>query len=166
MDKEVVRSTLNLVSQHPIAGSFGAVLGAVFSSLYGDSKIAYAGMFLFFGIIILDWISGYRASKKDGSYASEYGIDGAFRTVFILIFPVLAHQADTFMQLPNVLFSFCLLAFGVHIWKSMTANVIRCGWNVWIPVWMLNAVSDELDHKIARSKKRLEQKNTEKGAKY
>lgn len=159
MDFGIFKNSLSLLSQHPVAGSFGAVFGAIFSTLFGNSNIAYVGMVIFIFVIIADWISGYRASKIDGSYASEYGIDGAFRTVFILLFPVIAHQADKFMQLPNVLFGFCLLAFGLHVWKSMTANAIRCGWDKWIPIWAFEIVSDELDHKIARSKKRLEEKN-------
>lgn len=159
MDFGIFKNSLSLLMQHPVIGSFGAVFGAIFSTLFGNSQIAYVGMAIFMAIIILDWISGYRASKIDGSYASEYGVDGAFRTVFILLFPVVSHQADKLMDSPNILFGFCLLAFGSHIWKSATANVVRCGWERWVPVWALEIISDELEHKIARSKKRLEEKN-------
>ncbi|MFJ7934823.1 phage holin family protein [Sporosarcina sp. NPDC096371] len=74
-------------------------------------------MSLYTGVIVLDWISGYRASKKDGSYASEYGIDGGFRTIFLFIVPALAHGVDLLMSTPNVVFGFALLSFGFHVWK-------------------------------------------------
>lgn len=159
MNIEIFKNTLNQIFQHPVAGSFGAVFVAAFSTLFGNSKLAFFGMALFILVLIMDWISGYRAAKKDGSFASEYGINGAFRTFFILLFPVLAHQADMLMELPNILFGFCLLAFGLPIWNSMTANAVRCGWERWIPMWALNAVADELAHKQARAKRRLIEKN-------
>lgn len=158
MDINLFKSVLTQLLQHPVAGSIGALSMGVFSFLYGDSKLALFGMSMFVAVIAMDWISGYSAARKDGSYASEYGIDGAFRTFFILFFPVIAHQADKFIGFPNVIFGFCLLAFGIPIWKSMTANVIRCGWDRWVPIWALNWVTDELEHKAARAKRRLEAK--------
>lgn len=158
MDLELFKNYLTLLTAHPIAGSIGAVVSAVFSYAYGGTQFAIGAMLLYVGIIVMDWIAGNRASKKDGSYASEYGIDGGFRTAFLLIMPVLAHRADIMMGLPNVIFAFVLLSFGLHIWKSMTANVVRCGWDIWVPIWALNYVADEIDHKIARSRKRINEK--------
>ncbi len=143
---------------HPIAGSIGAALLTVFTILYGNGPVSMVGMSLYLGVIVLDWISGYSASKKDGSYASEYGIDGGFRTMFLLIVPVLGHWVDVLMGTPNITLGFVLLSFGFHIWKSMTAYVYRAGWDRWIPVSVLNIVADEIEHKIARSRKRIAEK--------
>lgn len=143
---------------HPIAGTVGAIFLTVFTLFYGDSAVAIYGMSLYAGVIALDWLSGYRASKKDGSYASEYGIDGAYRTVYLFIAPALAHLVDKWMNTPNIVFGFILLSFSFHIWKSMTANVCRAGWDIWIPLWVLNLVADEIEHKTARARKRIAEK--------
>ena len=143
---------------HPIMGAFGAVFLSIFTFLYGNGLVATTGMSLYTGVIALDWISGYRAAKKDGSYASEYGIDGGFRTIFLFIVPALAHGVDLLMSTPNVVFGFALLSFGFHVWKSMTANVYRAGWDKWIPVYVLDIVADEIEHKVARSRKRVAEK--------
>jgi phage-related holin len=84
-------------------------------------------MTLYFLLIVMDWIAGYRASKIDGSYASEYGIAGGFRTAFLFLMPSIGHLVDSIMNMPGVVFGFLTAAFGLHIWKSMTANVIRAG---------------------------------------
>ena len=80
----------------------------------------------------MDWISGVRAAKKDETYASEYGIDGIFRTFFILLLP--------------------------HTIQSLTANAIRAGWGRWFPEWLLNKLADwvkeEIESKISRSESR------------
>lgn len=153
-----LKNYLALLTGHPIAGTIGAMVTAIFSYLYGGTEFAIGAILIYAGAIALDWIAGYRASKRDGSYASEYGIDGGFRTAFLLIVPALAHRADVMMNLPNVIFAFVLFSFGLHIWKSMTANVVRCGWDVWIPIWALDYVADEIEHKIARSQKRIDEK--------
>lgn len=143
---------------HPVIGFVGAMFLAAFTLLYGNGLVATVGMSLYLGVITLDWISGYRASKKDGSYASEYGIDGGFRTTFLLIVPALAHWVDVLTGTPNVVMGFTLLSFGFHVWKSMTANVYRAGWDRWIPVYVLNIVADEIEHKVARARKRIAEK--------
>lgn len=40
----------------------------------------------------------------------------------------------------------------------MTANVVRAGWEKWVPEWAMNAVSDEIEHKLARAIKRRQEK--------
>lgn len=143
---------------HPIAGVIGSVFVSLFTFLYGDGSVSSIGMSLYIMIIAADWISGYAAAKKDGSYASEYGIEGAYRTVLLLIFPAMANGADKLLNMPNVLFGFVLCAFSAHIWKSMTANVYRAGYDKWIPVWVLERVYDEIEHKTARARKRIAEK--------
>ncbi len=141
------------------SGSIGAFFASIINSIYGDHIFVIPGMGLYVGVITLDWISGYRASRKDGSYASEYGIDGAFRTLYLLIAPALANLADILLGTTGVVFGFTVLAFGSHIWKSMTANVYRAGWAVWIPIKVLDWVSDEIDHKTARAKRRIQERD-------
>lgn len=141
------------------SGSLGAFLASLINTVYGDHVFVVPAISLYIGIITLDWISGFSASRKDGSYASEYGIDGAFRTLFLLIAPALANLADILLGTPGTVFGFTVLAFGSHIFKSMTANVYRAGWSVWIPVKVLDWVSDEIDHKTARAKKRIQERD-------
>ncbi len=106
----------------------------------------------------MDWISGVRASKKDKTYASKYGIDGIFRTFFILLLPAGGHFLDMVLGINGIIFG--ALGTGVlyHIIQSMTANSIRAGWGEWIPeairTKIINWVKQELDSKIARSESR------------
>ena len=140
------------------SGATGAFFVSVFQFLYGDEPVRFLIISLYFLLILLDWIAGLRAARIDGSYASEYGIEGAFRTVFLLLMPAIGHLVDTVFGMPGIAFGFLTAAFGLHIWKSMTANAIRAGWEKWVPEWAMNAVSDELEHKIARSIRRRQEK--------
>lgn len=142
-----------------LSGAIGAFLLSTFHFLYGEGPARYLAMTLFGLLITMDWIAGYRASKIDGSYASEYGINGAFRTAFILLMPAIGNLVDNVAGMPGTVFGFLLAAFGLHIWKSMTANVIRAGWDKWVPGWAMNAVSDEVEHKLARAMKRRQEKD-------
>lgn len=144
--------------EHPLSGTIGSLFLTVFTFLYGHGKVAAIGMFLYVLVIGADWISGYTASKKDGSYASEYGVQGAYRTTLLLLFPAMANGADQLLGTPNILFGFVVFAFTTHIWKSMTANVYRAGYDKWIPLWVLEWVSDEIEHKTARARKRIEER--------
>lgn len=156
---EHLKNYLSLLAAHPVVGGIGATALSVVSLLYGTGATLYAAA-LFAGVIILDWLAGYRASKIDGSYASEYGIAGGFRTAFMLIVPALAYHTDLLMGLEKLhpIFYYVILNFGLHTWKSMTANVYRCGWHVWIPMSVLEYVADEIENKTARANKRIEEK--------
>ncbi|RKD25137.1 hypothetical protein BEP19_04790 [Ammoniphilus oxalaticus] len=140
------------------SGAIGAFLVSAFHFLYGDDPIRYSAILFYLMLIALDWIGGYRASKIDGSYASEYGIKGAFRAVFLLLAPAMGHLIDQILGTPGIVFGFLTAAFALHIWKSMTANIVRAGWGKWVPEWALNTVSDEIEHKIARATKRIQEK--------
>lgn len=144
---------------HTGIGSVGAFLMPIFTFMYGTGPSALLWMLVYTLLIVIDWISGYRASRVDGSYASEYGIEGAYRTAYLLIVPTLAHKADLIIGTPNIIFGFTLLAFGAHIWRSMTANVYRAGWDKWIPIPVLNWVADEIEHKAARAQKRIKERH-------
>ena len=148
-----------------VFGAAGAIVAPVFSQLYGEGKVVTTSATILVILLALDWISGVRASKKDGSYGSEYGIDGVFRTVFILLFPALAHLLDVALGLPNIFFIFVVVDLGYHILQSSTANGIRAGWGRLMPNTALNFltkwVKSELDAKVARAEKRLMQKRGE-----
>lgn len=148
--------------QKVIAAVFGSLFVPVFEFMYGEGEVVRALMTALLFFVVMDWISGIRASKKDKSYASKYGIDGVFRTFFIILLPAGGHLLDMAIQLPSVIFG--LLSFGIlyHVIQSMTANAVRAGWCDWIPVNILNKVIDwvgsEIESKISRAEKRLSDK--------
>lgn len=136
----------------------GAILMPIFEFMYGIGEAVMYTMTALLFFLVMDWIAGIRASKKDGTYASKYGIDGVFRSFFILLLPAGGHLLDKILGAPGVLFG--LLAFGVlyHIIQSMTANSIRAGWGAWVPAGILNKITDwvqaELEAKLTRSQQR------------
>lgn len=135
--------------------TIGAALMPVFNFLYGSSETAMALMIALIFFIVLDWITGTRAAKKDDSYASHYGIDGIFRTFFILLLPAGGNLLDQAFGLPSLLFGALSVGVLYHILQSMTANAIRAGWGSWFPDWLLNKivewVKSELDKKTQRA---------------
>ncbi|MCJ8008129.1 phage holin family protein [Lederbergia wuyishanensis] len=147
-----------LSTERLLAGLLGSVLVPMFEYLYGTSETVMYTMSALLFFTTMDWISGTRASKKDKTYASKYGIDGIFRTFFILLLPAGGHLLDMIFGAPGIIFG--LLSFGVlyHIIQSMTANSIRAGWGEWVPEWLLskltNWVKEEIESKLARSEKR------------
>ncbi|MEK4343282.1 phage holin family protein [Brevibacillus sp. FSL L8-0710] len=140
------------------SGASGAFLLSTFHVLYGEGSVRYMAIGLYVLLISMDWLAGHRASRIDGSYASEYGIRGGYRAVFLLGMPAIGHLVDQISGTPGIAFGFLTAAFGLHIWKSMTANVIRAGWEKWVPKWAMVYVADEVEHKIARAIKRKQEK--------
>lgn len=148
--------------QTTAASLIGGFFAPIFDYMYGegDSVKALMSALLFF--VVMDWISGVRSAKKDKTYASKYGIDGVFRTFFILLLPAGGHFLDMVIGTPNIIFG--VLGTGVlyHIIQSMTANALRAGWGDWVPDWILNKltewVKEEMESKLARSNKRLDEK--------
>lgn len=136
----------------------GAFLVPAFEFLYGSGEPVRAIMAAVIFFIIMDWISGIRAAKKDDTYASRYGIDGVVRTMFMLMLPAGGHLLDVVFNFPGIIFG--AFAFGLlyHVLQSMTANSIRAGWGDWLPLPVLNALIDwvksELDKKIQRAESR------------
>lgn len=140
------------------AVALGAGLAPIFEYLYGSGEAVTGIMAALLFFVIMDWISGVQAAKRDNSYGSRYGLDGVIRTFFILLLPAGGHLLDVVLSLPGVIFG--ALAFGTlyHILQSMTANSIRAGWGNWIPLPVLNIlinwVKSELDKKIKRAEYR------------
>ncbi|OPA74683.1 holin [Paenibacillus selenitireducens] len=136
----------------------GALAVPAFNFFYGGDQMAGGLMMALIFFVVMDWITGIRASKKDNSYASKYGIDGVFRTFFILLLPAGGHLLDRAFQIPDIMFG--ALAIGVlyHILQSMTANAVRAGWANWFPEWLLvkitNWVKSELEKKVERAESR------------
>lgn len=145
-----------------VSGIFGAIITPVFEYFYGSGEFVKSLMTALFFFIAMDWISGVRAAKKDETYASVYGIDGIFRTFFILALPAGGHLLDKIVGAPSIAFG--MLGFGVlyHVLQSMTANAIRAGWTTHVPeailTWLINWVKSELEAKMARAEKRKNEK--------
>jgi len=141
-----------------IAGIFGAILVPAFEFLYGEGDVVLYLMTALVFFVAMDWISGTRASKKDKTYGSKYGIDGIFRTFFILLLPAGGHLLDKVLGAPGIIFGILAVGILYHVIQSMTANSIRAGWGDWVPEKILTKltdwVKDELESKIARSEKR------------
>lgn len=144
--------TLN--TETGIVASIGAIVGPIINHFYGDGRMNFVT--LLFLIIIADWITGTVASHKDGTYASEYGIEGILRTLVILMIPSIAHFLDNILNTPGFLFYGVIFGLMYHILQSMTANVVRAKWDRWIPRYVLNLVSSEVKAKENRAKKRKE----------
>ncbi|WP_262383112.1 phage holin family protein [Bacillus infantis] len=140
-----------------MASVFSGITGSLMIGLYGETNVPW--MLIVWILIGLDWIGGIAAAKKDGTYASEYGISGVMRTVVMIVLPVVGDKIDKVMGTPQLFFF--LLAGGIawHTWESMTANFARAGWSRWIPNWALNIVASEIQAKIRRSADRLQVNN-------
>jgi phage-related holin len=136
---------------------FGALFIPIFEFFYGKGEVVIYTMTTLTFFNAMDWISGTRSAKKDNTYASKYGIDGIFRSLFILMLPAGGHLMDMIMGVPGVFFG--TLSFGVlyQLIQSMTANSIRAGWGQWVPEWLLvkltEWVKEEIETKISHSSK-------------
>lgn len=144
--------------QNIIASLSGAVFVPIFEFLYGEGDVVKYMMTALVFFIVMDWISGVRAAKKNHSYASNYGIDGIFRTFFILLLPAGGHLLDKVFGFPSIVFGMFGAGVLYHVIQSMTANAIRAGWGNYFPEWLItkltNWVRQEIESKIARSENR------------
>lgn len=99
IDLDTVIKTGNL-----IAAAFGAFLVPFFEYLYGEGEVVLSLMAALVFFVAMDWITGVRASKKENSYGSKYGIDGVFRSFFILLLPAGGHLLDKVIGSPGTNF--------------------------------------------------------------
>ena len=147
------------------AAAVGGFLLPVFEFLYGPGPAVLATVTALAFFIGLDWLSGSRAARKDGTYASHYGIDGVFRTFFMLLLPAGGHLLDVVLGSPGIIFGIFSAGLLYHTIKSMTANAIRAGWGDWIPAWLLEKLSEwvrsEIEAKLNRAMKRKEERSGE-----
>ncbi|WP_245917348.1 phage holin family protein [Bacillus canaveralius] len=123
--------------------------------MYGGELHLYFIAVLAFAICF-DWTGAVAASKKDGTYASAYGIQGVMRTAVMLALPAWGSMVDILLKVPVPAFFFVLWG-GIffHTCVSMTANFKRAGWDRWIPNWAIEWVASEIEAKIRRSEARM-----------
>lgn len=135
------------------ASVFSGVFGTLMHQIYGG-KMNPLFIGILFMAIAFDWAGAIAASKKDGSYASQYGIQGVLRTGVMLLLPAWGTLLDKAL---GTSFFFFLLTGGLlfHTLISMTANFKRAGWDKWIPTWALDWIASEIEAKIRRSESRL-----------
>ncbi|EJR71148.1 phage holin family protein [Bacillus thuringiensis] len=124
-------------------------IGTFLSLVYGKTNLIW--IFILMMVVGLDWITGSKASKLDGTYSSQYGIEGIARTVVLFLLPCLAHMFDIAFKLPDFFFFMVTGGLIYHIFNSFTANCVRVGWDKWIPTWLLESVASEIQAKIQRS---------------
>lgn len=140
------------------ASTVGAVLVPAFDFLYGEADAVITIMTALLFFIIMDWLSGIRAAKKDNTYASKYGIDGIFRTFFMLLLPAGGHLLDGVFGFSGAIFGALAVGTLYHVLQSMTANSIRAGWGDSLPLPVLDVVlkwvGSELDKKVKRAANR------------
>src|SRR5690625_6814288 len=77
--KEMIHLDTMMKTGNILAGIAGALLVPTFEYLYGEGEVVKYLMTALVFFVAMDWISGVRASKKENSYGSKYGIDGIFR---------------------------------------------------------------------------------------
>ncbi|HDR7890840.1 phage holin family protein [Bacillus toyonensis] len=141
-------------NQFKVGGVISGGLGTLFNFLYGKTNLIWIVILVW--VVVLDWITGSKASKLDGTYSSQYGIESIARTVVLFLLPSLAHLFDIAFKLPEFFFFMVTGGLVYHIFNSFTANCVRIGWDKWIPTWLLESVSSEIEAKIRRSKSRKE----------
>lgn len=160
--KEMIHLDTLLKTGNILAGIAGALLVPTFEYLYGEGEVVKYLMTALVFFVAMDWISGVRASKKENSYGSKYGIDGIFRTFFILLLPAGGHLLDKVIGSPGLIFGILGAGILYHVIQSMTANAIRAGWGDWVPEWILTRltewVKEEIESKLARSQRRKQEK--------
>lgn len=148
--KPVVQVVNNL--EFGWAATISGLLGAAFSKLYGGANLYWISALVL--VLVMDWVGGTTAAKKDRSYASAYGIQGIKRTGVILLLPVLGNVLDKALGLPGFIFFAFTGGLVYHTLNSMIANFSRAGWDRWIPVKVLEWVASEIEAKAQRSEER------------
>lgn len=143
----------------------GATLSPILSALYGEKGTQL--MILVFGIMILDLVVGTLAAKKEKIETSEYGLKGLIRIAVISCLPIFGHQADQFIGAGNVMFYALAVGIAYHTLKSFGANLVRIGWDKFLPMWMLDLVlsflETEIQSKKARSQAQFQRLNPNMG---
>ncbi|MGG1598019.1 phage holin family protein [Paenibacillus naphthalenovorans] len=139
------------------AAFLGAIVGPLIAQAFGSGKFwVYA---LLIAIVVADWIAGSVAAKKTGTFSSEYGIAGVFRTTLLLWIPFIGWLLDKVtlhvfgVEQPGYAFYALTIALAYHSWESMTANAYRAGWEKWIPKFVVEYISSEIKAKAERAMK-------------
>ncbi|EMK2594052.1 phage holin family protein [Bacillus cereus] len=141
-------------TKNKVISFFSGVLGMLISAVYGEGEVNLVLIVALSQIILVDWITGSRAAKLDGTYSSQYGIEGIARTVVLFLLPSISHLVDILFNLPNIFFCMVTGGLAYHIFNSFIANCARIGWDKWIPTSLLKSVSSEIEAKMKRSNMR------------
>ncbi|QPR69567.1 phage holin family protein [Lysinibacillus macroides] len=160
MENWIIAQSINVgkqIIEHPVISSAGAAGMMIFQLGFGAVQAILIAYLLYVFLIGLDWLTGTSAAKKDGIDTSSYGIDGVKRTVFLLCLPVIARLLDLIMHTEVIVTGIVIAVLARSIARSVIANTKRAGWDKWIPLWALEWVSAELDHKDIRAKQRLDE---------
>lgn len=136
-----------------VAAFSSGFVGPALSKVYGGDLHIWFVLVLVFAITY-DWVAGSAAAKKDGTYASAYGIQGIMRTAVLLSLPAFGSMLDIIFRTPGVFFFVFWGGILFHTLTSMTANSKRAGWDRWIPLWAIEWVASEIEAKVKRSKER------------
>ncbi|WP_400162941.1 holin family protein [Brevibacillus sp. TJ4] len=129
------------------AAAAGATLAPILQYLYGSNRQDILMVLLL--MIVLDWVTGIYAAKKDNTYSSEYGLSRIPRTLFLVALPAVANMLDRVIGTPGFLFFGVTFGLIYHTWTSLTANAARAGWPV--PEAIVNLVSSEIKAKAERA---------------
>lgn len=159
---ERIFSISNVQPETGAFASIGLVLGPLINYFYGDGRGNFIVALSL--VIIMDWIAGIAASRKDGTYTSEYGIEGILRTIVILMLPAAANLLDGILQTPGLLFYVVIFGLIYHIFQSLTANLVRAKWDRWIPSKMVEHVTSEIRAKTIRAESRKKKMDQEEQA--
>ncbi|MBR2245617.1 phage holin family protein [Oceanobacillus profundus] len=149
---ERIFSVSNLTPEAGALTSLGLIFGPFINYFYGDGRGHFITALSM--IILMDWITGVIASRKDGTYTSEYGIEGIFRTMVILMLPALANFLDKMLGTPGFLFYGITFGLSYHILQSFIANSVRAKWDKWIPNSVIEKAASEIKAKTIRAEKR------------
>ena len=106
-------------AQFKVASFVSGGVGTFLSLVYGKTNLIW--IFILMMVVALDWITGSKASKLDGSYSSAYGVEGIARTVVLFLLPCLAHMFDIVFDLLKVL---------LHYLSN-----VRSAYNSHLPKW-------------------------------
>lgn len=141
----------------------GGFLLPAFTFLYGEGRTVVISMILLAILVGFDWLSGWSASRRDGTYSSQYGIEGVARTAIVLMLPAVGNLADQVVGTPSVIYGLILLGLIYHTLKSFVANSIRAGWSDHLPLWIIERLIEfawqEIEAKIGRATKRKSEKS-------
>jgi toxin secretion/phage lysis holin len=132
---------------------FGSLVFTYLGKVYGgEVGVTIIGLLVL--TIGLDWTGAIAASKKDGSYSSQYGINGVLRTCVMIALPAWGRLIDIFLNSHGFFFYLICAGLIYHTCISMTANFTRAGWDKWIPTWLLQMITSEIEAKIKRAQSR------------
>ncbi|QHT64192.1 phage holin family protein [Paenibacillus lycopersici] len=128
---------------------------SIIEFLYGEGDAVRAIMNALMFFVLLDWLTGVCAARKDSANVGKYGMDGIFRTFFILLLPAGGHLLDQALGQSGVIFGALSVGTLYLILQSMTANGLRAGWGDYFPEWLIGPimqwVKSELEAKIQRA---------------